>query len=72
MLINIKPAIDLTYEQETDNTLPFFDILLINNNKQEFKVNLKSANKNDHIPFFSYYNTKIKCGIIIGVLPESF
>ena len=35
-LNNIEPTIDFTYEQET-NILPFSDILLINNNKLEFK-----------------------------------
>ena len=39
--------------QETNNTLPFLDILLINvNNKLEFKVHQKSTNKNDHIHFY--------------------
>ena len=55
-LNKIEPTINFTYKLET-NTLPFLDILLINNNKQEFHVHQKSAYKNDQIHVYLYHNT---------------
>ena len=64
-LNKIEPTIDFAYEQET-NTLPFLDILLINDsNKLEFNVHHKSTNKNDYIHFYSHHNSKIKSGLTI-------
>ena len=45
-LDNIESTMDFTYEQESDNTLPFLDILRINNNKLEFKAHHKCTNEN--------------------------
>ena len=36
-----EPTIDFTYKLETNINLIFLDILLINNNKLEFKVLIK-------------------------------
>ena len=45
--------IEPTYERETNYTLDFLNIFLINNwNKLEFKLHDKSTNKNDHIHFY--------------------
>ena len=68
-LYNFEPNINFTYELENNNTLPFLKILLINHNKLEYKVHHISANKNDHIHFYSHHNTKIKGGIIFFFLP---
>ena len=43
----IESTIDFTYERETNNTF-ILDILLINNNKLEYKYHHKSINKNNH------------------------
>ena len=64
-LNKIEPTRSFTYELETNN-LTFWNILLMNNNKIEFKIHLKSTNKNEHMSFYSHHNTKIKSGIIIG------
>ena len=46
-------TLTFTDELENNNTLPFLDILLINNNnKLEFKVHHKSTDENDHIHFY--------------------
>ena len=54
-LNNTDPTIDFTDKLETNNTLPLLDILLINNNKLEFKVHHKSTYKNDYIHFYSHH-----------------
>ena len=59
-LINIKLTIDFTYELENE----ILGILLINDNKLEYKVHHKSTNKNDQI-YFDSHNTKIKRRITI-------
>ena len=47
----IEPTINLICQLETNNTLSYLEILLINNYKQEFKANHKSTNKNDPYTF---------------------
>ena len=55
-LNKIELTIDFTYKLETNNTFPFLDISLIdNNNKLEFKVHHKATNKNYHIPSIFLY-----------------
>ena len=55
-----------TYELESNNTLPFLDILLIRNiNKLEFKVYHKPTSNNDHIHFYSHHNNNTKRGVVI-------
>ena len=52
---------------ESNNTLPFFDVLLIRNiDKLEFRVYHKPTGKNHHILFYSHHNTNSKRGVIIG------
>ena len=54
---NIEPTINFTHELGNINTLEFFDILLINVNKElEFKVHRKSTNKNDYTHFKFHHN----------------
>ena len=51
-LNNIELTIDFTYKLKNNNTLPFLDILLINNyNELEFKVHHNSTNKNSSYTF---------------------
>ena len=65
--LNKIELLDFIYKLETNNTLPFLDILLIyNNNKLELKVHHKSNYRNNWIYFYSHHNIKIKRGIIIG------
>ena len=54
----MEPTIGFTYEHKTNNTLRLLDVFLINNIKLEFKGSHKSTDKNDHIHFYSYHNTK--------------
>ena len=55
-----------TYELESNNTLPFLNILLIRNiNKLEFKVYHKPTSNNDHIHFYSHHNNNTKRGVVI-------
>ena len=66
-LNKIEPTLKFTHELETNNSLPFFDILLIrNNDRLEFKEFCKTICKNDHIHCYSYHYTNIERGIIIG------
>ena len=45
-----EPTITYTYEPKTNNTLSFFDFVLMNNNNElEFKVYHKSINCNGQI-----------------------
>ena len=63
----IEPSINFNYEKESNNTLPFLDILIIkSHNNLILKVYCKPTNKNDYIHFYSYHNNKIKKGFIIG------
>ena len=65
-LNNVEPSINFTYEKESNNTIPFLDILIIKSQDSlTFKVYRKPTNKNDYIHFYSHYN-KIKTGLIIG------
>ena len=62
-LNNVEPSIKFTYELESNNTLPFLDILLIRNiNKLKYKVYHKPTFKNDHIQFYSHHNNNTKRG----------
>ena len=66
-LNNVEPSIKLTFELESNSTLPFLDIILIRNiNKQEFKVYHKPTCKNDLIHFYSHHHHNTKRSIIIG------
>ena len=62
----MEGSINFTYELEKNNSLPFLDILLINNNNElEFKVYHKINNKNNYIHFYSNYRDKTKSRILI-------
>ena len=66
-LNNVEPSINFTYEKESNNTIPFLDILIIkSHNILTSKVYHKPTNKNDYIHFYSHHNNKIKTGLIIG------
>ena len=66
-LNNVEPSINFTHEKESDNTIPFLDILIIKSqNSLTFKVYCKPTNRNDYIHFYSHHNNKIKTGLIIG------
>lgn len=66
-LNRVEPTIKFTHELESNNSLPFLDILLTrNNNKLEFKVYRKPTCKNDYLHFYSHNDTRTKRGVIIG------
>ena len=66
-LNNIEPSINFTYENESNNTILFLDILIIkSHNSLTFKVYCKPTNKNDYTHFYSHYHNKTKTGLIIG------
>ena len=53
----LNNTINFTYELENNNTLPFMDILQMNNNnKLELKVHHKSTNKNGHTHVLLYFS----------------
>ena len=56
-----------TYELESNNILP-----IRNNDKLEFEVCRKLISKNDHIHFYSHYNTNTKRRVIIGFYLRPF
>ena len=59
-LNNIKITIYLTYGQETNKTLHFYVISLINsNNKVEFQINQKSINEYIYIYIYIYEFTRV-------------
>ena len=65
---NVEPSINFTYEKESNNTIPFLDVLIIKSqNSLTFKVYHKPTNKNIYIHFYSHHNNKIKTGLIIGM-----
>ena len=66
-LNNFEHSINFIYEKESNNTIPFLDILIIKSqNSLTFKVYCKPTNRNDYIHFYSHHNNKIKTGLIIG------
>ena len=66
-LNNVDPSINFTHEKESNNPIPFPDILIIKSqNSLTFKVCRKPTNKNDHIHFYSHHKNKIRTGLIIG------
>ena len=66
-LNNDEPSINFTNEKESNNIIPFLDILIIKSqNVLTFKVYRKPRDKNDYIHFYSHINNKIKTGLIIG------
>ena len=66
-LNNVEPSINFTYENQSNNTIPFLDNLIIKSqNDLTYKVCCKPTNKNVYIHFFSHHNNKIKTGLIIG------
>ena len=72
----IEPTTNFPYElkknkPKINNSLPFLDILLINNsNKLKFQVYHKANSKNDYINFYSNHSDKIKNGILIDFFPQ--
>ena len=67
-LNQVEPSINFTYKLEKNNSLPFLNILLRNNNNElEFNVYHLINNKNDYIHFYSNYSDKTKSSILIGV-----
>ena len=65
-LNNVEPSINFTYEEESNNTILFLDILIIKSrNNLTFKVYGKPTNKIDYMHFYSHHN-KIKKGLILG------
>ena len=64
---NTEPSININYEKDSNNNLPFPDILIIKSqNMLTFKVYRKHMYKNNYIHFCSHHNNKIKSGPIIG------
>ena len=62
-LNQVELSFNFSYELKKNNSLPFQDILLINNNnKLEFKID----NQNDHIHFYSSTAIKQKAAFLIG------
>lgn len=68
-LNKISDCIKITCEKESDKTLPFLDILLINlNNKFSFKVYRKPTHTESYVHAFSYHSNKTKNRVLIGLL----
>ena len=66
-LNNVESSIKFTYELESNNTLPFLDILLIRIiNNLKSNVYCKPICKNDHIHFYLHHNNNTKKVIIIS------
>ena len=74
-LNNVEPSVKYTYELESNNTLPFLDILIIRNiNKLEYKVYRKPTCKNEHTYFYLHNNNdnnNTERSIIIDFLSQS-
>ena len=71
-LNNIVPSINFTYEKESNNNIPFLDILIIKSqNSLTLKVYRKPTNRNNYIHLYFHNHNKIKTGLIIGFLPQS-
>ena len=64
---NVELSFNFTYEKESNNTIPFLDILIIKpQNVLTFKVYRKPTNKNDYIHvYFHHNNSEIKTDLII-------
>ena len=66
-LNNVEPSTNFTHEKESNNIIPFLEILIIKSqNVLTCKVYRKPTNKTDYIHFYSHHNNKIKVGLIIG------
>ena len=66
-LNDVEPSINFNYEKESNNTIPFLDIVIIKSHYNlTFNVYHKPTNKSNYIHFYSHHNSKIKTGLIIG------
>ena len=61
-LNNVEPAINLTYEKESNNAILFLDILII---KSQNSLTFKTHKQNDYKYFYSHHKNKIRTGFII-------
>ena len=58
-LNKVEPSINFIYVKESNNTIPFRDILIIKSHSSlTFKVYRKPTKKNDYIHFHSHYKKK--------------
>ncbi|XP_053634857.1 uncharacterized protein [Cherax quadricarinatus] len=69
----VEPAIQFTLEEESNDELPFLDVLIhkVDHNLR-FQVYRKPTNKNDLTHFYSSQDTKTKRGIIIGFFLRAY
>ena len=66
-VVNFENSINFTDEKESNTTISFLDILIIESQSSlTFKVSRKPTNKNDYVHFYTHHNNKIKTGLIIG------
>ena len=68
-LNNVELSINLTCKKESNNTIPFLDILIIKSRYDlTFKVYRKPTNKkNEDIHLYSHHHNKIKTGVVVVV-----
>lgn len=67
-LNNIDNNIQFTYEEESNNTLPFLDVMIDRSHEGlQYSVYRKPTFKNDMIHYYSHHDSNIKSGILIGL-----
>ena len=66
-LNDIHPTIQFTLEMETDNRLPFLDVMIIRHDSQfQFTVYRKPTDRNNYIHYYSSHSERTKSGVVIG------
>ena len=67
-LNRLVPSIQFTIERESNNSLPFLDVLIIKSStRPSFKIYRKPSNNNHIIPYCSAHNDKTKRMAIISL-----
>ena len=67
---NILPTIKFTVEHETNNSLPFLDVLVIHHqctHTFSFKVYRKPTNSENYIHFYSYHSHNTKSNVVTSM-----
>ena len=65
-LNSVSPAIQFTVEQETDNQLPFLDVIVMRDEDETLKTTVyrKKTHTDRYLPFHSYHGMQAKANSV--------
>ena len=72
-LNEVDSKIQFTLETETNGTLPFLDVLIMNHEDGvKYRVYRKKTNREDYIHYFSSHSERVKSGVVIGFFLRAY